>query len=61
MSSVSSIVGIAGLIMAAGLLAILTFVVHPDMTPGRLFQAYWPVWLVVAGCTVLAVAAPDMP
>ena len=61
MSSVASIVGIAGLIMAAGLLAILTFVVHPDMTPGRLFQAYWPLWLVVAGCTVLAVATKDMP
>ena len=47
--------------MAAGLLAILAFVVHPDMTPGQLFQAYWPLWLVVAGCTVLAVAAKDMP
>ncbi len=60
MSRVTSIIGSAGLVMAAGLLAILAFVVHPDMAPGRLFQAYWPLWLVVAGCTVLAVAAKDM-
>ncbi len=61
MGSVASAVGIAGLWLAAGALAVLTFVVHPEPAPGQLFRAYWPLCPVVAAYAALALVGEGAP